>query len=79
MTPVKRVGCSGHLRDASGTSPGHLRDISGTTPGHLWDISGTNLKFSEISRQKRRSIWFYSPLRAQTQFLNFLQNVVGFV
>ena len=68
----------GHLRDNSGTSPGHLRDISGTSSGQLRDISGTSLKISEISRQKRRSIWFYSPLRAQTQFLSFLQNVVGF-
>ena len=41
MTLVKRVGCSGHFQDASGTSPGHLWDISGTTPGHLRDISGT--------------------------------------
>ena len=82
MTPVKRVGCSGHLRDASGTSPGHLQDICGTTPGHLRDISGTspgqlrdisgtNLKISEISRQKTTFHLVLFPLEGANAIFEF--------
>ena len=54
MTLVERVGCSGHLRDASGRSPGHLR----TSPGQLRDNSGT---CPGHLRDKFENLWNFMP------------------